>query len=265
MRFAFAVDEGRRIAFGGVGQQSLADFEKLLHANARTCADETDRNQVAFAQALFESVVQFLRAEVALSRIEVVPHHRFVDLHHLIENALVRLGQGGEICRALVVEEAIQHVFAALAWQVHRQALRAEFLTQCVDQRTELRAFEVDLVDDNDTRKATLRGALHHASRAVFDAVDGVDHDGDGFGGGKRGKRRAAEVRVASRVDQIDVTAAVGNAGDGAVDGMPARLFLTIRVRLRGAFIHRALRLDHAPGMEQSFEQAGLAGTSMAG
>ena len=99
---------------------------------------------------------------------------------------------------------------------------------------------------------------------AVFDAARGVDHDRGGLDRGEAPTRGAAEVGVARGVDQVDVDAAVVDRGDGGVEGVPARLFHRVVVGHRGAALDGACRRDRAAGMQQGFEQGGLAGAGVA-
>src|SRR5699024_6148546 len=55
-RFAAPAHERRRVAFGRGGQQALGQFQQRRHARTGARGHETDRHQVAFAQALLERV-----------------------------------------------------------------------------------------------------------------------------------------------------------------------------------------------------------------
>ena len=91
-------------------QQLVEHVEQLGHAGAGAGRDEADRHQVALAQALFEGVVQFLAGQAFLAFLQVTAHHRLVDLHHLVDDALVGLGHAGEIGPvALRRVEAVDH------------------------------------------------------------------------------------------------------------------------------------------------------------
>jgi hypothetical protein len=61
------------------------------------------------------------------------------------------------------------------------------------------------------------------------------------------------------------VTAVAVDGGNAAVDGVAARFFLCVGIRLGGPAFDRALCLDHASGVQQGFEQGGLARTGVAG
>ncbi len=89
---ADAFHERRRIAFHRIRQQFLDDVQKFPHARAGARGDETDRHQMAFAQTLLERVMQFLPGQTFLALVEEMVHHVLVDLHDLIDDALMRFG-----------------------------------------------------------------------------------------------------------------------------------------------------------------------------
>jgi hypothetical protein len=171
---------------------------------------------------LLEGVMQLLRAQCVLALVEIIAHGGFIDFHHLVKNLLVRFGQRRKVGAAFAMEKTIQTAAALIGGKVDRQAFATEFLTQGADQRAQIHAFGIDFVDHQHAGNATLFCAFHHAPRTVFDAVGRIDHDGDGFNGRERGQGAAAEIRIAGRVDQVDVAIAVVDRGDTAVDGMAA-------------------------------------------
>ncbi len=83
----------RWVGFGRIRQQAIEDIQQLTDACAGARADETDRHQMPFAQALLEGIVQLLRRQGFFAGIEISAHGGFVDLHHLVENLLMRFGQ----------------------------------------------------------------------------------------------------------------------------------------------------------------------------
>ena len=177
---AAALDERRRVALARIGQQAINNRQQLGHANAAARADETDRHQMAFAQALLEGVMQLLPGQRGFAVLQVVIHHRFVDLHHLIDDLLVGGGNIGAVARPVSVEKAIDHGTAIAAGQVERQALRTEAGAQLRDQRRKIAA-SVDAVDDQHARQTALLAVFHQSAGAVFDAGAGVDHHAQGF------------------------------------------------------------------------------------
>ena len=250
-------------------EQFRGDVEQFLDAGAAARGDEAHRHQVAFAQALLERVVQFLALEAALAEVEVVVHHRLVDLDHLVDDLLVPVGDRAEVAVAGGLPEAVGDALAALGRQVERQHFGAEGFAQVVEQGVEFGARVVDLVDDDHPAQVARLGVLHHPARAVADAGVGIDHDRDGFHRGQRGQGGAAEIRIAGRVDQVDVDGLLAgrrvvDAGDGRVDGVAALLLDRIEIGHRAAAFDRACRLDRAAGMQQGFEQDCFAGARVA-
>ena len=216
-----AAHEGRRVAFGGAGQQACGQFQQLLHAGAGARGDKADRHQVRLAQALLEGIVQFLAAKFGLAGVQVMLHHVLVDLHHLVQNLPVCFGQRGEIGLAGIVEEAVEDFRAAIGGKIDRQALAAELLAQFVHQCPQGWAVDlVDAVDHDQARQPALPGVVHHAPRAVLDAGRGVDDHGHGLDRVHGRQGGSAEIGVAGGVDQLDAAVAGLDAGQGGVDGM---------------------------------------------
>ena len=260
---ALALDERRRIAFERVRQQTLDEIEQGIDADPGARRDETDRHQMAFAQALFEGIMQFTAGQGLLALVEVAVHDLFVDFDDLVEDLLMGLGDAREIRLAIRLEEAVDHRIRAVRRQVDRQAFGAEFLAQFRSQRGEV-AFGVDAIDDEDPSQAARFRVVHHAPGRVLDAVGGIDDDGAGFHGGQRGDGRSAEIRIARRVDQVDVAVAVVDRDQGGLDRVLAFLFHRVEVGNRRAALDRACRLYHAAGKQQGFDQGGFAGAGMA-
>ena len=126
---ARAFDERRRIALRpDAGTGCPATSSSSRHADAAARGDEAHGHEVAFAQALFERVVQFLARQAVFAEVEVMVHHRFVDLDHLVDDLLVPVGDGAEVGIAFgdaaAVTEAVDHARAAVGGQVEREALR---------------------------------------------------------------------------------------------------------------------------------------------
>ena len=99
---------------------------------------------MTFAQALFEGVVQFLPGQPFLAFLKITAHHRLVDLHDLINDALVRSRDILDVARAGGIEETIDHGRTVVGGQVDRQAFGAEGFAQLADQRGKLAGFGVD-------------------------------------------------------------------------------------------------------------------------
>ena len=67
---------------------------------ARCARRRKHRHQVALAQALLEGIVQFLPGQAVLAEVEVMVHHRLVDLDHLVDDLLVPVGDRAEVAVA---------------------------------------------------------------------------------------------------------------------------------------------------------------------
>ena len=260
---AFALDEGWRITFERIWQQALDQLQQLRHAGAAAGRDETDRHEVALAQALLEGIVQLASLERPLAFIEIAVHDLLVDLDDLIEDLLMGFGDRGEIGFSLRFEEAVDDLARAIGRQVDRQAFRAEFLAQFCGQGSQI-AFGIDAVDDEYAGEAALAGVVHQSSRTVFDAVAGIDDDDAGLDRGQGRQGRAAEIRVARRVDQIDVAIAVIDRDQRRLHRVTALFLHRIKIGNGVAAFDRTCRLDRAAGMQQGFKQGGFAGAGMA-
>ena len=79
--------------------------------------------------------------QAVLAVVEVMVHHRFVDLDDLVDDLLVPVGDRAEVAVAgwLLPKQSTTRL-AAVGGQVDRQALRAEGLAQLVEQRAALAA-----------------------------------------------------------------------------------------------------------------------------
>jgi hypothetical protein len=165
--------------------------------------------------------------------------------------------------------EAVDDAAATVARQVEWQHFRTEGLAQVIEQGAELRARVVDLVDDDDAAQVACLGMLHHPVRPIADAGVGVDDDRKSLHGGHRGQGGATEIRITGRIDQVDVDGRLPvrgmiDAGDRCIDGMPAILLDRVEIGDGAAAFDGACRLDGAAGMQQGFEQRGLAGARVA-
>ena len=178
---AAALDEHGRVSLERTGEQLFRQVEQFLHPSASARGHEADRHQVSFAQALFESIVQFLSGQTRFALFEIAAHDVFVDLDHLVDDALVRNGDVLDVALANRIEKAIDHLGPVARRQVDRQALRAEAAAQLFDQRAQLGRLRVDPVHHDDPAQVARLGGFHHASGAVLDALARVDHDADRF------------------------------------------------------------------------------------
>ena len=98
---AAALDERRRIGFAGMRQQPFGDVEQF-RACPRRCAR---RRNTPAPGGLRAGIARTHRAVPGRCRpdfacVEVMVHHRFVDLDHLVDDLLVPVGDRAEIAGA---------------------------------------------------------------------------------------------------------------------------------------------------------------------
>jgi len=201
--------------------------------------------------------MQLLGFYIAL--LEVGFHQFFVDFDDLLDQRAVGVGDGREIRVARRVEKAIDHLFAVCGRQVDRQAFLAERGLDVGEQRRQVDVLRVDLVDDDEAAQPALARPLHHALRDHLDAVLRVDHDGRRLDRRQRVQRLAEEIRIAGRVDQVDVAIAVREINERARQRMLEFFFERVEVADRRAFIDAAGRGYRARLVQQSFGQCGFA------
>ena len=109
----------------------------------------------------------------------------------------------------------------------------------------------------------TVVGGLHQARGHGLDPGLGVDDQGGGLDRRQHRETAPEEIGIAGGVDQVDVLAAGGEAGDGGVQRVLQLLFHGVEVADRGALGHIAGHIDDAGGREQRLHQGGLSGAGM--
>src|SRR5205823_1434894 len=136
-----------------------------------------------------------------------------------IDDLRMRRFDRGKIRRAAVgLKEAVHHGVAAAGGQIQRQAFAAAGLVQLREHVAAVGVAAVDLVDDDDPAQLALARELHEALRERVDAVHGTDHDGHRLHRLEHRQRLAEEVRIAGRVDEVDVDAVEVEAADRGVE-----------------------------------------------
>jgi hypothetical protein len=216
-------DERRRVALGRVRGEAREDLEELHHARARARGGEADRNEVAFAKRLLERRVQLLRRELR-ALLEIERHQLFVDFHHLVDEGGMRRLHRGEIGIPVGIEEAVDHVLAAVRGEVDRQAFLAEDVLDASEEAGKVDVVGVDLVDEDHAVEPALGRGAHHARGVELDAVLRVDDDDGEVDAGERCDRLPGEIRHAGRVDEVDVDSLVGEVDEGSVEGVAVGL-----------------------------------------
>ena len=98
----------------------------------------------------------------------------------------------------------------------------------------------------------------HQDPRLRLDALDGGDHEHRPVEHGQDPLHLGDEVRVARRVDQVDVDVADGERRHGRPDRDPALTLERQKVRLRRSVVDAADGTDHAGLVQQPFCESGL-------
>ena len=252
-----------RIAFGGVGHEPTEHIQQLGQARAAAGRDEANGDEMAFTQGLLEWVVQLIGIE-RLALLEIERHQRFVDLDHLIDDVLVRLGDRGDrgLCRMVGLEETVDDAGAIMRRQVDRQAFGAECLDDPVHKGTEIHGVAVDLVDHDHAAFAGRR--IHCPAGDRFDAGLRVDDHHGRVHRGQDGQCATEEIGRSRCVDKVQPVPGPLQVSDAGVDRMPHLLFERVEIADGIAFLDTPGSVDRAARCEQGFEQLGLAGAGLA-
>jgi hypothetical protein len=211
---------------------------------------------VPLAQRFFQWRVQLAGLDVAV--VQVTLDEVGVDLDHLLDQRTVRGLDRREIRRAFAVVEAVDHRVAARGGQVQRQALLAEGGLDLLEQRGQVDARRIDLVDDDHAVEVALGRVLHHAHRHRLDAGGGADDDGRRLDGFERGQRLSDEVRRPRGVDEVDAGVGVPQVHHRGIQRMLQAALEGVVVADRGASLQAARSADHAGLDEHGFGQGGL-------
>ncbi len=255
--FALALREQRGIALGRIRQQLGEDIEQLGDACAILGRHEAHRNEMALAQRFLEWRMQLLGRDLALVQVE--RHQLLVDLHDLVDQRAVRIGDRRKIRFAGRIEKTIDDALAVAGRKVDRQALLAECRADRGEDRRQVDVLGIDLVDDQQAAKSARRRPLHHSRRDHFDARRRVDDDRRGLDSIEGADRLADEVGKSGRVDDVHARVLrleVKHRGPQRV--LPAP-FERLEVTDGRAALDAADRLDRSRLVQQRFDQRGLA------
>ena len=121
----------------------------------------------------------------------------------------------------------------------------------------------VDLVDEDQRRNAQPLQRAHQDARLRLHALDGGDHEHRAVEHAQHPLHLGDEVRVARRVDQVDVDVAERERRDGRLDRDPALPLERQRVGLRRAGVDAADLVDDAGRVQQPFGESCLTGVYM--
>ncbi len=197
-----ALEEGRRIAFGGVGRQGGQHMQQFADAGTGLGRGKQHGNQVTFAQRLFEGRMQLAGGRV-LAFFEIALHQGFVFFDQLVDKFAVGVGDAIDIRVAGIVFQHLDDVLVVVRRQVEELAGRAETLADIGHQAGQIDVIGVDLVDDDHACQAARGGGAHHALGHQLDAGLGIDHDHRGIDARQRGHGLAGEIRIARGVDEM--------------------------------------------------------------
>ena len=135
---------------------------------------------------------------------------------------------------------------------------------QLLDDLTEVGVLAVHLIDEEGARQLGFLSIAPCLLRLDFDARRRRDHD-EGAVGRRQGILDLAdEVRIARRVDEIDLIVTPFAGGELQVDRHAAALFLRLTVEDTRMLFHAAEALDRARIEKAGIEQARLARLAMA-
>ena len=195
---------------------------------------------------------RLVQAEV----LEVQRHELLIELHDLVDDLRMRRIDRGEIRLAAVgLKEAVHHGVAAAGGQIQRQAFAAAGLVQLREHVAAVGVAAVDLVDDDDPAQLALARELHEALRERVDAVHGTDHDGHRLHRLEHRQRLAEEVRIAGRVDEVDVDAVEVEAADRGVERVLQAPLLRVEIRHRAAARQASAAADRARLQQQRLDE----------
>ena len=116
-----AFHERWRVGFAGVREQGFGNVQQLLHAGAGACGHKADRQQMSFAQTLFEGIVQLRARQAVFAHIQIVIHHGFVDFHHLVDDLLMPVRHRAKITVTVWCGKTIHHPATAIGRQIERE------------------------------------------------------------------------------------------------------------------------------------------------
>jgi hypothetical protein len=161
------------------------------------------------------------------------------------------------------VDDALERLALADRYRDrHRGA--AEGPLDSFERALERGVVAVHAVDDDQTRQPALLGVAPDLLRLHLDARHRVDHDERRFGHAQRRARLGQEVRVAGRVDQVDLGLLPLHERERREQADLSLDLVGIEVRHRRAFVDATDPVDGAGVEEQGGHERGLSATSVA-
>ena len=261
-------------------RQVLDDaVHELLDADILLRRAAEDREDLAGLDALDQSGRHFdlrdLRTfDVLLEQFVVELRDRLDELlARLLDVALDVLGDVGDEVFLVMrddlhvqgqeVDDTLEGRFLA-DWQLHGHDTRAKAHAQLFDDLLEVGVLAVHLVDEERARQLRFLGIAPCLLRLDLDARRGRDHDEGTVRCRQRALDFADEVRIARRIDEIDLIVTPFAGGKLQVDRHAAALFLRLAVEHTRVLLHTAKALDSTRIEQAGIEQARLARLAMA-
>ena len=234
-----------------------------------------DRHDLSVAHGGVQGIPQLvvrelLAVQVARKEVLVRLDDRFHELLAVLADAvglfLRKLGDG--IFRALE-ELAVQEVdrrgelLVLPDGHVERHDPDAVRLAKLAEDLVEVGVLAVEPADEEDARRPPRLELVPRDLRAHLDPRGRVDEHDRGVRDPHPGALVGGEVRVAGRIDEVDLHALVREGGEGHVDGDVALLLLGIGVEDARRVVHLAQARGRADSVQERFDEARLAGAAV--
>ena len=284
--------EEARVAFGGDhGLFAVGEAEAAVRSRAREVGGDVfhealdallddggahvHRDEELLGDGLVQQAFQLFLGEL-LFALQILHHELVVSLCHLVAELVARSLGGILVFGRNLVDDfaAVDGVVARLHAQdvdnalevfVHadrngdRAQAGAEARVQHGHGGVEIGVFAVNMVDEHGSAKSHV---LRFAPQLVVHdlrACHGVDHEQRGLGGlhGRQGV--AQEVRLARRVDQVDLEVLVRDGRQRGADGEAAADLFVVVIQVRFPVVRGAHAGRFAGDVEHGLSERGLA------
>ena len=152
---------------------------------------------------------------------------------------------------------------AELARGSHRNDRRRQALRDRVQHALVAGSGAVDLVHEHQRRNAQPLQRAHQHARLRLHTLDCRDHENRAVEHAQHSFHLGDEVRMARRVDQVDVDVFQCERRNGRLDRDPTLPLQRQRVGLRASGVDAANFVDHAGFVQQAFGESCLTGVYM--
>src|SRR5690606_35097202 len=147
--------------------------------------------------------------------------------------------------------------------QLHRRDRAAEGLAELLDRALEIRVLAVHLVDEDQPRAPGVGGVAPDQLGAHLDTGGRIAHDHRTLGDAQRRVDLAGKVKIAGRVDQVDLVILPGDRRQGGLDADPALDLVGVVVQDTGAGIDPAETVGQSCGVKDDLGKLRLAGAAV--